>query len=317
MSTTRLQTSSLGLHSGGHSYAPELALLATISMWASTFIVTKDQLDVFHPMSFIFVRFLLMTVMAFGVMSIQARGISLPSRGDLPRFVAVGLTGYTIYQLGFVLGLDRTSVFASSLLIATSPLFTMIMLSVIGERSPLMGWFGLGIAVVGVAVFLLDKQGGDRTLAGDLLSLMSAISFAAYGIVNRPLVKRYPPATYTAWSLLFGSVPLLLAGIPQSSDQDWGAISLASWLSVLYMVVFPVYVAYMLWNFGIAHRGAALASSFGLLVPILSGALSALIFDEQFGFLKLAGGGLALAGLLTIRIGAMRHQRQISPPPEH
>ncbi len=100
---------------------------------------------------------------------------------------------------------------------------------------------------------------------------------------------------------------MLIVSIPAALDQGWSTISAPSWLAVLYMVVFPVYVAYMLWNFGIQRRGAAIASSFGLLVPVLSGLLSALIFDEQFGALKIAGAALVLAGLLTIRIGALRN----------
>ena len=292
------------------SFAPEAALLTTITLWSSTFIVTKDQLDVFSPLAFIFIRFLLMVVMAIVIMTIQTRGFPLPDRGHLPRFMAAGLTGYTFYQLGFVLGLDRTSVFASSLLIATSPLFTMVILAVIGERSPALSWAGLAVAVAGVAVFLIDKRGGERSLEGDLLSIMAAVSFAVYGIINRPLTKAYPPAVSTAYAVTLGTIPLLLISIPDAIDQDWGTISTTSWLAVLYMVVFPVYVAYMLWNFGIQRRGAAVASSFGLLVPILSGILSALIFDEHFGPLKLAGAALVLAGLLTIRIGAMRRERQ-------
>ena len=45
-------------------------------------------------------------------------------RADLLRFGAVGLCGYTFYQLGFVLGLERTSPFSSALLIGTVPVFT-------------------------------------------------------------------------------------------------------------------------------------------------------------------------------------------------
>jgi drug/metabolite transporter (DMT)-like permease len=65
-----------------------------------------------------------------------------------------------------------------------------------------------------------------------------------------------------------------------------------------------VYVAYMLWNWAIARRGAAAATSFSLLVPIASGALSAWLFAEQFGALKLLGAALVLGGLLIIRTRA-------------
>ena len=132
MISVRLRAPAGHTESGWQSYAPELALLATVSLWSSTFIVTKDQLDRFHPMAFIFVRFLLMMTMAIAIMVVRERGLPLPEKRHLLQFVATGITGYTIYQLGFVLSLDRTSVFASSLLISTSPLFTMAFLSLIG-----------------------------------------------------------------------------------------------------------------------------------------------------------------------------------------
>jgi drug/metabolite transporter (DMT)-like permease len=161
--STRLRrppTAAAEPRNGNRSLAPEAALLTTISLWSSTFVITKDQLDIFSPFAFIFIRFLLMVVMAIAIMVIQVRGLPGPERRDWLRFAAAGLTGYTFYQLGFMLGLDRTSVFASSLLIATSPLFTMVFLALIGEHSAALSWTGLAIAVAGVAIFLLDKRGG-------------------------------------------------------------------------------------------------------------------------------------------------------------
>ena len=171
----------------------------------------------------------------------------------------LGSAGYTFYQLGFVLGLERTSPFASSLLIAMVPLFTLVMLALRGERTPLRGWAGLALALVGVTIFLADQleRAARWSLIGDLLSLGAAVSFALYGVVNRPLVRDYPPETYTAYTLLAGSLPLMLIGAPAALAQDWGAVSSLGWLEIVYMVVLPVYVAYMIWNWAIARRGAA------------------------------------------------------------
>jgi drug/metabolite transporter (DMT)-like permease len=48
----------------------------------------------------------------------------------------------------------------------------------------------------------------------------SAISFAIYGVINRPLVKRYPTPTYTAYTILAGAIPLLLVSLPAAVSQD-------------------------------------------------------------------------------------------------
>src|SRR6476661_1749165 len=101
---------------------PELGQLLVVGLWASTFIVTKAAFAQVSPL-------------AFAVLAARGRTWRV-RRSDLPRFLLAGLAGYTFYQLGFVLGLERTSPFASSLLIAMVPLFTMLILAVRGERTP-------------------------------------------------------------------------------------------------------------------------------------------------------------------------------------
>ena len=281
---------------------PELAQLLVVGLWASTFIVTKHAFAELAPLAFTFVRFALMTALAFAVLFARGRSWRI-ARRDLPRFALAGLTGYTFYQLGFVLGLERTSPFTSSLLIAMVPLFTLVILAARGERPPARGWIGLAVALTGVVIFLADPwgRGAEASLVGAALSIGAAVMFALYGVVNRPLARDYPPETYTAYTLLAGSIPLMLVATPSALAQDWGAVSALGWLEIGYMVVLPVYVAYMLWNWAIARRGAAAATSFSLLVPIASGSLSAWLFGEQFGVGKLLGAALVLAGLAIIR----------------
>jgi drug/metabolite transporter (DMT)-like permease len=287
------------------SFGPEVAQFFVVSLWASTFIVSKAIFAELSPLAFAFIRFALMTALAFGILVLRRRGQFPPiRRADLLLFLAAGLTGYTLYQLGFVLGLDNTSPFSSSLLIAMVPFFTMVFLAARGEHPPRHAWIGLAVGLVGVVIFLTDKLGSPGSLVGDALSLGAAVSFAVYGLVNRPLVRAYPPEAYTAYALLAGTIPLLIISTPSALAQNWGAISLWGWVGIIYMVVLPVYVAYMLWNWAIARRGAAAATSFSLLVPILSGILSALFFGEEFGIVKLLGAACVLAGLVVIRYPA-------------
>jgi len=283
---------------------PELALLCVVLVWASTFVLTKQAFQEISPLAFAFARFAGITALAFFVLGWSV-GVGRASwtiwRGDLVRFGVVGVCGYTLYQLGFVLGLDRTSPFSSSLLISTVPLVTIVGLTLLGERSPLRAWLGVAVALTGTLVFVIDKLGTPGSLQGDLLSLGSAVSFATYGILNRPLVRRYATATYTAYTVLAGAVPLLIISLPAALAQDWRGVSAGSWVVVVYMIVLPVYVAYMVWNWAIAHRGAAVASSFTLLTPLVSGVLSALTFGEAFEPPKLVGAGLVLLGLLLLQ----------------
>lgn len=201
---------------------PEVAQFFVVSLWASTFIVTKAVFAEMSPLAFAFVRFALMTVLAFGILALRRRGRLPPiRRADLLLFLVAGLTGYTLYQLGFVLGLDYTSPFSSSLLIAMVPFFTLVFLALRGERPPRHAWLGLAVGLVGVVIFLTDKLGSPGSLLGDALSLGAAVSFAIYGLVNRPLVRAYPPEAYTAYALLAGTIPLLIISTPAALAQNW------------------------------------------------------------------------------------------------
>lgn len=290
----------------GFEYGPEVALLSVVLIWASTFIAMKDAFSYLDPLPYTLFRFIWINLLAFGVLWFQhRRDKEVPltiRRADLPRLILASIFGYTLYQICFVLGLDHSSIFTLSLLVAMVPLFTMLMLAAMGEATPPYGWIGLGMAIVGVVVFLSDKRSGDDSVVGALLSLGAAVAFAVYGVINRPLAKRYHPSTYSAYSVLFGTIPFLFVGGTTLFEQDWDAVPLRVWLGIAWVVVFPVYVAYQLWNYGIKHRGAAAASSFGLIVPVVSGVLSALIFDEGFGVLKIAGAALVMVGLLLLRV---------------
>jgi drug/metabolite transporter (DMT)-like permease len=295
-----------------HPWLPEAALGLTILIWSSTFLVTKSAFEHISVLAFIAVRFGLMTVMAFLILWVVRRrtpGLSwTPHRSDWGRIALVGLMGFTINGLGFNFGVDRTSVFSAAFLNSTAPLFTILFLAVIGERAPALAWIGIAIATVGVGFFLMDSTGGTRSLSGDLLCLMSAAAFALYGIMSRPLTLSYPAPLTTAWTLLAGSIPLVLIGLPAALDQSWSTLPTKSWLALGYMVVFPIYVAYILFHYTISKRGAALTSSFILLVPVLSGLLAAVIYDESFGSTKLLGASLVLSGLITIRFAGTRNR---------
>lgn len=298
------------------SVLPEISSLLVVVMWASTFVITKDAFDDIEPLAFIFARFLAVSVIALTVLAVrgQRRGREgkarywVVRRAHWPTFAVAGITGYAFYQIAFTLGLANTSAFSSSLMISMIPLFSLAFVAFRGERPPLMTWAGVGVSLTGVVIFLAERT-GDSGMLGNALSLAAAASFALYGIVNRPLVRAYPPETVSAYATAIGTVPLLIVGAPAAIREEWTALPVSAWLTLAYMAIFPVYLAYIMWNWAIGQRGMA-ATSWNLLVPIISGVLSAIVFSEAFGPLKILGGALAITGLIVMQT---RRQRFPSP----
>lgn len=289
---------------------PELAIGAVVLMWSSTAVTIKDIYDYMEPLAFTVTRFALICLLALAMMAIyrvRSKASIAIAREDWPRLIAASITGYTLYQLCYILGLERTTAFASSILGSLTPIFAMVLVAFLGERSPRAAWIGVLIAFGGGLVFIAGNGSADGgSLTGNLLCAGAPLSFAIYSIISRPLVNKYPPSVFTAYTLVIGTIPLCFAGASQWREQDWGAVPGHIWLVMLYLCVFPVYIAYQFWNYGIRHRGVTTTSAYSLAIPVLGGILAWLWLGESLGGIKLLGGGLVLVGLIVMRRGRAR-----------
>jgi len=209
-----------------------------------------------------------------------------------------------LFQMGFVLGLDRTSALASAILISTHPIFSVIVMWVTRSERPNRNQIaGVVLGFVGVAVFLRAWDAFAAARLGDLLSLGAAAAFGAYGVINQSLSARYPARELMSYTLGFGGLLVTLGSLPAMVDQDWGRVSMQSWVILAYAIVGPVYLAYALWSWAIRHRGIPRTVVYGFLVPVLGGVIAVVALDEGVRPEQVFGGLLVLAGLLVTRVG--------------
>lgn len=291
-------------------FLPEIVLACVVLIWSSTFIITKELIEVFSPWSYLVARFVMILALAFGVLIAQSTRIGFRTLWrlnprDLLRFAIAGVLAYTCYQLGFTFGIAHTSTFASALMISTMPLFTLIFAATLGERFPGGAWLGVLIAIGGVALFMLDSNTGGSSLRGNLYSVGAAMAMGAYWLVNRPLVQRYPATTVSAYTTLFGTIPLIVLGWSDVRAQDWGALEPRHWLMLVYMAIFPIYLVYIGNNWVISKRGVT-STGVQLAVPVVSGILAVVLLDERLDALKLTGAAIVLGGLLLIQRARLR-----------
>lgn len=283
---------------------PELAVAAVMLMWASTYPITKETFKELQPLAFTGLRFAIIVVFGWAVAVLAGknnlRHALRLDRADAPRMAATGLLGYFLYQIGFTVGLDNTSPFSASLMVAMFPLVSLLIVAAMGEKQQRLVWIGSGISLVGVAIFLLNGDTESRLL-GNLIAFAGTCAFAGYQVIGRPLVRKYSAETFAAWTTTFGGIPLVIVGMPQLRSQNWAEVSATSWLVVVYMAIFPAYIAYMLWSWAIRERSVAI-TLWSLLTPILAGIIAAIMVGEVFGPVKVLGAAIALGGLVFMRL---------------
>ncbi|HET9110611.1 MAG TPA: DMT family transporter [Ktedonobacterales bacterium] len=307
------------------SHLLDIGLFFVVLVWGVSPTLFKIALEEVQPLTFVIMRFLLLSVVALVALLLYARrrpAIHLfrIRRADIGPLIVSGLSGYGIYQLFYVEGLYRTTAFAAALFSATVPLWSAVLLALMRvERIGRWQWVGILISLGGVAWFLAARPPSSEApvdsaltptsiFIGNVLSLVGAGLFALYGVVNKRLATRYSPPELMAYTLLVGTAALLPFGVASLATQDWSHVTWRLWVILPYSVLFPIYITYSIWNWAIGQKGVGYVTLYNYAVPVLGGIAAFLIIHEALSPIQALAGAVVLGGMLLAR-WAITHRR--------
>lgn len=280
-----------------------LSLLLVMLFWGSTFVVTKAAIAEIPPLLLATLRFVVAS--AILVPLAQARGglALLPRPLPLGTLALMGLSGVTLFYVGFNLALANTTASAAALIQGATPAATAILAALfLGERLRRIQSVGIAVSILGVALIVLVGGGGaaPNPLLGDLLMLLAVVAWSVYTILGKRLARVDPLAT-TAYSSLLGTLFLLPFGAYDLAVRPPRAIGLDAGLAVLYLGGAASALAFLLWNRALRRLSAGQVANFINLVPLIGVTMAALGPPlgpgEAIAPIQLLGGALVLGGV--------------------
>jgi drug/metabolite transporter (DMT)-like permease len=282
----------------------DLMLLATVTLWAFNFTVSKYILDNgFHPLAYSSIRYGIAGLLFAGLTLLWEGSLRI-GRRELPLIVFCVLVLFA-NQLSFVYALRFTTATTVALLFGTLPIFTALFAT--GTRVEQLTarfWLAAGVSFAGVALVAIGS-GGDLSsdLKGDALAVAGAATWAGYSVAIAPLMRRYSPFRLSAVFLLAVTVPLVLLGSEQLRDQsfDFGALV---WIGFAFAVIGPLVVTNLLWFTAIDRVGPSRASLFANLQPFLAAIVALLLLSEEITAVQVIGGLAIGAGIMLASRGA-------------
>jgi drug/metabolite transporter (DMT)-like permease len=274
-----------------------LALLATVLIWGSSFIVAKAALREVGPLTLNALRFLV----AFPILLVPAwrRGYRLRLYAR-PTFWWFGLTGVVLYYTLQNVGLVYTSALGTALVLSIIPAVTALLAAwLLNERLAARQWVGIGLALAGAALVGLatgSSQDAPRPWLGNLMILGSVLAWAIYTIQGKRLSAAYPAVVATTAATGAGLLLLLPLAVGEVALAGWPRFTLVGALAILYLALASTALPMFLWNVALSHVGASVASAYLNLVPIVGVGL-ALLAGEAVSPWQVVGGVLALLGV--------------------
>ena len=292
--------------------AAYLMLTGMALCFGGTWVAGAVAVDAAPPFTIAAVRFGIASILLYAWARLTNRPLSPLKRSDWPMVAGLGLTAVAGYNWLFLTGLTLAPASDGAIILpGLAPVFTAVLAGMfLRERLGLRGFIGLAVAAVGLFL-VVNPAGGtdDRRLLGDVLFIAGAALWGVYSVLARIASRRFSAVSATLYGTALGTIILLPPALLEGGVGSLATAPVDALLGMAYLAIFGTVAAFVLLNMGVARIGAARASAFALLVPVVGVLSSVALLDEQLGPLTLVGGVIVLIGLWLIE-----HRGDHAPP---
>lgn len=196
---------------------------------------------------------------------------------------------YALTVTLFVVANKMTTAANAILLQYTAPVHVALLSAwILKERTTLRDWFTIAAVLCGMVLFFLEQM-SPGNLIGNLLALSTGFTFALFSVLLRKQRNASP-----AGSVFLGNVLTALVGLPFMFEAVPG---FTGWLGLIYLGVFQLGTAYVLYTMAISHVTAMEAILITLIEPVLNPLWVFLLMGEIPSWTAMAGGAIILAAV--------------------
>ena len=285
---------------GRRDYSGVIAAFFATFLWGGAYVAMKFSLQTFHPMSMIFLRLAIASVVCLLFFPFVKTRPQY-TKGDWRIFLVLILCEPCLYFIFEGYALKYTSASQAGMLVSTLPIFVGIFgYFLLKEKISRTGWIGCLIAICG-AVWLsmgaVADEHAPNPLLGNFLEFCAMIFAALYAICVRRLSNGYSAIFITSVQAWGGAVfflpAMFIPGMGLPAD-----VPLSGWLGIAYLGIGVSLGAYGLYNFSITRMPAAKASMYMNLIPVFTLIFGMIILGERLTSLQWLASAMVLGGVI-------------------
>ena len=277
-----------------------------VLLWSSAFISAKYGLPDADPITFLFVRFLLV-VLAFGVIAVVLRSKWPTDPRQIAHIAVFGALVQGAYLSGVFLAISKgLPAGIASLIVGLQPILTALLASqLLSERVRPRQWLGLALGVSGVVLVLWERANLNEIQPVGVVLCLGSLLCISYGTIHQ---KRYCwNMDLVSGGLIQAVTACIVTGVAafilEPMRVHW---SLEFSLALAWLVVGVSLGAFSLLITMIKRGEAVKVISLFYMVPPVTAVMAWMAFGEELGL-------IAYAGIVVTTIGVALVVRQQKP----
>lgn len=220
--------------------------------------------------------------------------------------ILFGAAGVVAYQPAFFLGTERNGVAIGTVVaLGSAPIATGLLGWVVWRRFPGLRWcVATVVGVLGLVLLASAGASSGGAAGADVIGLVGSlgagVSYAIYAVMSKRLLDS-GWGSASAMGAVFGTAALVSLAFLVLTDTGWLATVPGS-LTVLWLGLVTVCVAYLLFAAGLRSLSAATVSTLTLAEPLTAAILGLVVLGETLSppsWLGLAAIALGILILAT------------------
>lgn len=275
-----------------------LLAFLTVSIWATTYIFTKNLLKELNPYQILFYRFTLAYIILCFIHPKFNLDLNLKEEA---LFLVLGFFGVTSYYLLENIALKYTQASNVGLIVSSIPIFTAIIAHFMHEdelfHKNLL--YGFIFSITGIFLVIFNgKYILDLNPLGDILAFICAIIFAIYSNLLKKTSNELKQLFVIRKIFFYGivtMVPIIVFNNIQFNIVTLLDLNILS--NFIFLSLLASVLAFIMWHKAIKLIGATKTSGFIYLVPLITMISSYLFLNEEINIVMIIGGLLILFGV--------------------
>ncbi|MEC3954122.1 EamA family transporter [Nocardia sp. CDC153] len=242
-------------------------------------------------------------------------------RGDLWTLGGYGVLGVAGVQLLFFVAVQRIPIGLAMVLVNLAPALVALWSQFVRRtRLPRRAWYGIGLALTGLALVAQVWQGARLDLVGIAAALGSALCSAGYFLIGEYGASRHDPLGMTAIGLTIGAIllavftpPWSLPVGPLTASAALGNLRTPVWSALLVLAVAATVLPYLTGLHALRQLPASASATLALVEPLVAALLAWALLGQALGPIQIGGAVIILIGATLVQLNLPEHALARSP----